>query len=442
MKILLRNARVYGSSLEPGVTADLLIDGALLLAIRPHIRAGGDTRTIDLAGKIVAPGLVDVHVHFRQPGQEQKEDIHSGSRAAAAGGFTTVIAEPNTLPPSDTPARVRDVLRLAGRQSIVRFHTKACISKGTQGRRLADIQGLRDAGAAALSDDGHPVPGAKLMRHALERAHAYGMVISPHCEESEFYRRTMTEKLGSGSLGPSSGSRVPFSHLQPYRAEAAFIRRDLALAEQTGAWVHISHVSLAESVQEIAGAKRRGVPVTAEAAPHHFLLTEKDAAEIGPDAKVNPPLRSEEDVAAVRQGLADGTIDAIATDHAPHTPAEKALGWDRAPFGVIGLETSLGLVLTHLVRPGVLTLDEAIRRMSANPARIFRLPLPAGTLQVGAPADLTVIDPEHAWTVNPEAFYSKARNCPFRGWHLTGKAVLTMVGGRIVMRDGIVLEGA
>ena len=424
MMILLKNVHVLNPLINlMGENVDILIDDSKIKAIGENI-VNNDALIINAGNKIAVPGLVDVHVHFRQPGQEHKETIYTGSRAAAAGGFTSVVTEPNTSPPIDTVSRIKELLKIAENQSIVKFYTKACITEHSKGERLTRIRDLKDAGAAAVSDDGNPVPDEDLMGKALEESARCGILVSPHCEESEFYRQKMSQR------------NLPVSPI-PYNSEVEFVRRDIALAEKAGARIHISHVSLAESVKEIAGAKKRGVAVTAEAAPQHFILTEKDAKEIGTNAKVNPPLRSAEDVAAIKSGLADGTIDIIATDHAPHSPQEKAVPWEQAPFGLIGLETSLGLVLTYLVQPGILTLSQAIAKMSTIPAKIFGLPV--HEIAEGQPADLTLIDLEQKWTVDADKFYSKGRNCPFNGWQLQGKAFMTIVNGRIVMQDGRII---
>ncbi len=405
----------------------MLINDSKIKAIGKNI-VNNDALIINAGNKIAVPGLIDVHVHFRQPGQEHKETIYTGSRAAAAGGFTSVVAEPNTSPPVDTVSRIKELLKIAEKQSIINFYTKACITENSEGERLTRIRDLKNAGAAAVSDDGNPVPEADLMDRALDESAKCGILVSPHCEESGFYRQRMMQ------------CSYPINRVTttPYNSEAEFVKRDIELAEKAGAKIHISHVSLAKSVEEIAKAKKRGVAVTAEAAPQHFILTEKDAKEIGTNAKVNPPLRSAEDVAAIKSGLADGTIDIIATDHAPHSPQEKAVPWEQAPFGVIGLETSLGLVLTYLVQPGILTLSQAMAKMSTIPAKIFGLPV--HELAEGQLADLTLIDLEQKWTVDADKFYSKGRNCPFNGWQLQGKAFMTIVNGRIVMQDGRIIE--
>jgi dihydroorotase len=437
MKLLIKKASLIKKGSECLEVLDVLICGEEIKEIEQDILSPGAS-VIDANGKILVPGLVDAHVHFREPGQEYKEDLRTGSLAAAAGGFTTVIAEPNTTPPIDTPERLRRLLDRARKKSIVNFYSKAAITKGMKGNSLTDIAKLKEASARAISDDGNPIAGRKLMRNALAKGKESGILVTPHCEESVSYREKILRQMEKLE-GRSIFSLMPYASPGggPYSSEAGFIKRDVELAERTGANLHISHVSLAKSVDIIAEAKRRGVKVTAEATPHHLLLTERMAREIGPDAKVNPPLRSEEDVAAVREGLASGIIDIIASDHAPHSPEEKNQDWEKAPFGVIGLETTLGLVLTFLVRPGILTLRQAIEKMTIMPARIFGLDVfGAGNLKPGAKADLTLIDLDKKWKVDVNRFYSKGRNCPFNGWQLYGKAILTIVAGRIVAKDG------
>jgi len=426
MKLLIKKANLLKTGPERLEVSDVLISEGKIEEISREIIAP-EASIIDAQSKILVPGLVDVHVHFREPGQEYKEDLRTGSMAAAAGGFTTVIAEPNTAPPIDTAARLRRLLKAAEKRSLIHFYSKAAITKGQRGKSLVDIANLRTAGAKAISDDGNPVPTRTLMRNALIKGKECGIPVSPHCEESASYRERMLHH------------QMPFASpgARPYTSEAGFIQRDIELAEKTESPVHFSHVSLAKSVEMIGNAKKRGVKVTAEATPQHLVLTDRMAKEIGPNAKVNPPLRSAEDVAAIREGLASGTIDIIASDHAPHSPGEKNRPWDQAPFGVIGLETTLGVILTFLVRPGLLTLNRAIEKMTIIPARIFKLDqLGVGSLGVGVKADLTLIDLDKKWKVDASRFYSKGRNCPFDGWELYGKAILTIVEGRIVAKDG------
>ena len=425
-RLLIKKAGLLKAAPEGLDVFDILVSEGKIEKIGPEIVAP-EASVINGQGKILVPGLVDVHVHFREPGQEYKEDLRTGSRAAAAGGFTTVIAEPNTTPPIDTPARLRRLLNEAEKKSIIHFYSKAAITKGLMGRSLADIVNLRKAGAKAISDDGNPVPTRTVMRNALIKGKECGIPVSPHCEESASYRERMLH------------DRMPYASpgAGPYTSEAGFIQRDIELAEATESPVHFSHVSLAKSVDMIASAKKRGVKVTAEATPQHLVLTDRMAKEIGPNAKVNPPLRSDEDVAALKEGVASGAIDIIASDHAPHSPEEKNRPWDQAPFGVIGLETTLGVILTFLVRPGLMTLNQAIEKMTILPARIFGLDqLGVGSLRPGGRADLTLIDLERKWKVDASRFYSKGRNCPFDGWVLYGKAVLTILDGEIVAEDG------
>lgn len=440
MNLLIQNASLVTGEPGPPNVFDVLISEGKISEIAEKILAPEAT-TVDAQGKILVPGLVDAHVHFREPGQEYKEDLRTGSMAAAAGGFTTVIAEPNTVPAIDTPTRLRRLLNIAEEKCVVNFYSKAAVTKGTMGYQLTDIVKLTEAGARAISDDGNPIPGDRLMRNALIKGKKCGILVSPHCEESALYRERILKKQKKLTHG-SSVHQMPYARpgANPYTSEAGFIGRDIELAEKTGARLHISHVSLARSVEIIANAKKRGVKVTAEATPQHLLMTEQIAKEIGPNAKVNPPLRSEEDAAALRRGLADGTIDIIASDHAPHSAEEKSRPWDQAPFGVIGLETTLGLVLTYLVGPGILTLSQAIEKMTIMPARIFGLDaLGVGSLKPGARADLTLIDLDRKWKVDANRFYSKGRNCPFNGWEVHGKAILTIVAGRIVAKDGVVM---
>jgi dihydroorotase len=432
MKLLIKKTSLIKKDPEGHEILDVLIQDGEIKTIAENILSP-EASLIEADGKILVPGLMDAHVHFRDPGQQHKEDLHTGSLAAAAGGFTTVIAEPNTTPPIDTPVRLRHLLDNASKKSIVHFYSKSTVTRGMKGNRLADIASLKEAGARAISDNGNPIPGYRLMRNALIKGKENGILVTPHCEESTYYREKILREKGM----------MPYSSpgADPYTSEAGFIKRDIELAENTGGPLHLSHVSLAKSVDIIAKAKKRGVRMTAEVTPHHLLLTEKMAKEIGPNAKVNPPLRSEEDVAAVREGLASGVIDIIASDHAPHSPEEKNREWDQAPFGVIGLETTLGLILTFLVRPGILTIRQAIEKMTIMPATIFGLDvLGTGSLKPGVKADLTLIDLDRKWKVDTSRFYSKGRNCPFNGWELQGRAILTIVAGRIVAKDGIIVS--
>ncbi len=438
MKLLLKNGLIFNPKTGKYENRDILIDGHKIQDVGNEI-VDEEAQIINVSGMIIAPGLVDAHVHFREPGQEYKETIESGSRAAAAGGFTTVVLEPNTSPPVDDPSSIAKVLEIARKSSIVNVYLKAAITKGMMGERLTDIQALKNAGAVAISEDGNPVGDEKLMHEALKMSKSANILVSPHCEESKFYREKEQLKQKKPPFLFGDGTQ------RPYWAEADFIKRDIALTKKTGAKLHVSHVSLAKSVDLIARAKSEGVDITAEATPHHLILTEEDAKNIGTNAKVNPPLRTKEDVDAVREGLINGVIDIIASDHAPHSLEEKELPWEsssgrgEAAFGLIGLETTLALVLTYLVKPGLLTLPQAIDKLSAIPAKIFGLK--AGSLALGSNADITVIDPEEKWKIDVSRFYSKSRNCPFNGWEVQGKAVMTIVRGCVVMKEGGITSG-
>lgn len=420
--LLLRGGRVVDPSQGIDDVLDVLLADGTVARIGRELEAPEHAEVRNVNGLVVCPGLIDVHVHLREPGGERKETIASGARAAAAGGFTAVCAMPNTDPPVDDPAAVGFILAQGLRAGYARVYPVAAVSLGQRGERLAAIGEMVDAGAVAISDDGRPVGDAGLMRLALEYAQTFGIPVANHCEELSLSRGgSMNEGLVSTRLG-----------LQgiPNAAEDAMIARDLLLAELTGGRLHIQHVSTRRGVEMIRAAKARGVQVTAEATPHHLTLTDEAVDGYHTEAKVNPPLRTAADVAAVREGLADGTLDVLATDHAPHHYDEKEQAFDDAPFGMVGLETALGIALTELVGKGLLTLDQLVDRMSCAPARAFRLP--GGTLAEGSPADVTVIDPDAAWTVDPERFLSRSRNTPFAGWNLVGQAALTIVGGRVV----------
>ena len=417
--IFIRGARVLDPSSGMDGTADVRIDGDRITAVGYGLSADGCT-VLEAAGLCCAPGLVDMHVHFREPGQTHKEDIHSGCRAAAAGGVTSVVCMPNTTPACDTPERVRWIREWAV-GADARVYPAAAITAALGGETLTDFDRLKEAGAVAVTDDGRPVPTADKMMQAMEKAAACGLPVLSHCEELTLVRGgIMNEGAVSRSLG------VPGIHRG---AEEVATAREIALAAATGCPVHICHVSTKGSAQLIRDARRRGVPVTGETAPHYFTMT--DALLQGRDAdyRMNPPLRSEEDVAAILAGIADGTLTVIATDHAPHAPWEKA-DFEKAPNGALGLETSLAAGITALVRPGHISLLRLLELMSTSPARL--LGIPGGTLEPGAPADILLFDPEETWTVEPDRLHSKSRNTPFKGMKLTGRVRYTLLGGRIV----------
>lgn len=420
--ILLRGGRIVDPSQQMDAVGDLLLVDGAVAAVGGEIEAPEGARVIDAGGRVVTPGLIDVHVHLREPGQEHKETIASGARAAAAGGFTAVVAMPNTDPVIDSPALVAFVAAQGLRAEAARVYPTGAISLGLAGERLAPIGEMIEAGAVAVTDDGHPIMDSGLMRLALEYARGFGVPVADHPEDLGLSGEgQMNEGVVSSRLGVRG---------KPNASEDVHIVRDLLVAEFTGGHIHLQHVSSRFGVEAIRQAKARGVHVTAEASPHHLLLTDEAVDGYRTEAKMNPPLRTEADRAAVMEGLRDGTLDVIATDHAPHHYDEKERAFDDAPNGIVGLETAVGLMLTHVVGKGVLDLSTLVERMSVQPARAFGLP--GGTLAVGSPADVTVLDLEAEWTVDPEAFVSLSSNMPFAGWELTGRAVTTIVDGRVV----------
>ncbi len=420
--VLLRGGRVVDPTQQLDAKRDVLIVDGKIAKIRARIDVPDGARDVDCGGFVVAPGLIDVHVHLREPGEEHKETIATGARAAAAGGFTAVCAMPNTDPPIDDPAAVGFVASQGVRARAARVYPVGCISAGRQGKRLALIGEMVEAGAVAITDDGNPVMDSGLMRTALEYSLAFGIPVADHPEDLGLsLNGHMNEGLVSTRLGLPG---------KPNAAEDIHIVRDLLLAELTGGHIHLQHVSTRFGVESIRQAKARGVRVSAEATPHHLVLTHEAVNGYRTDAKMNPPLRAPEDVLAVREGLADGTLDTVATDHAPHHYDEKEAAFTEAPNGIVGLETALAIMLTRVVGEGVIDLPTLIDRMSCGPARAFELP--GGTLAEGSPADVTVFDPNEKWVVDPVSFRSKSRNTPFIGRELTGRAKMTLVGGRFV----------
>lgn len=398
---------------------DLILENGTVKAVGAKLAQEGCEEIIDAAGLVVAPGLVDVHVHFRDPGLTYKEDIQTGAAAAAAGGFTTVICMANTRPVVDN-AEVLSYVLEQGRKTGIHVLSCACVTKGMQGKELVDMDGLRAAGAAGFTDDGIPILDEAVLKAALRKAEELQVPVSLHEEDPKLIannginRGPVSEKLGIGG--------------SPAEAEITMVERDCRLAEETGASVNIQHISTAGAVEAVRASKKRGSHVTAEAAPHHFTLTDEAVLSYGTLAKMNPPLRTEADRQAVIEGLKDGTIDMIATDHAPHSMDEKNKPLTEAPSGIIGLETSLALSITNLVKTGHLTLMELMRKMSQNPAALYHLPFPG--IAEGAPADLVIFDENEEWKA--EDFRSKAVNTPFKGWTLTGRVHYTICDGKIV----------
>jgi len=420
--LLIRGGRVVDPSQGVDEVLDLLLVNGAVLALGKNVGPAAEAREIDARGLVVTPGLIDVHVHLREPGQEHKETIASGARAAAAGGITAVCSMPNTDPPVDDPATVGFVVAEGKRAGAARVFPMGAISVGMAGQALTEIGEMVEAGAIAVTDDGRPVMDSGLMRLALEYAQGFGIPVVDHPEDLTLSRDgSMNEGLVSSRLGLRG---------KPNASEDIHIIRDILLAKLTGGRIHLQHVSTAYGVEAIRRAKAEGLQVTGEASPHHLLLTDEAVDGYRTEAKMNPPLRSPEDREAVRQGLLDGTLDMVATDHAPHHYDEKEAAFDDAPNGVVGLETSLGLIHTHFVATGLMDLSTMVERMSVAPARVFALP--GGSLSVGSPGDVTVFDPEAEWVVDPKRFLSKSRNTPFAGWKLKGKPMFTVVGGAVV----------
>jgi len=422
--LLLKGGRVIDPSRNADDVADVLLEDGRIAAVGRNVGTPDGAEVLDVQGRVVAPGLVDVHVHLREPGQEDLETIATGSASAVAGGFTSICAMPNTDPVCDNQGVVGFVIAQAQRAAKARVYPIGAVTLGQKGQQLAEFGELVGAGAVAVSDDGKPVATAHMMRTALEYAKTFGIPVADHCED-------MSLAAGGAMHEGIVSTRMGLKGI-PAAAEEVMVARDILLAELTGGHVHLCHMSTRGSVELIRRAKERGIRVTAEACPHHFSLTHEACVGYNTNAKMNPPLREAEDVDAIREGLKDGTIDCVATDHAPHHYDAKEREFDDAPNGIIGLETALGLSITELVGRGLLTLPQLLYRMSTAPARIFNLP--AGTLATGAPADLVVIDPGVKWTVQPETFLSKSRNTPFAGRELTGRAELTIVRGQVAFR--------
>ncbi|NIM52335.1 MAG: amidohydrolase family protein [Gemmatimonadales bacterium] len=420
--VLLKGGRVIDPSQDHDGIADVLIVDGRIEALGKNLSAPDGAEVYDATAKAVAPGLVDLHVHLREPGHEDAETVATGAGAAAAGGFTAVCAMPNTDPVTDNQAAVGFIVKQGTAARAARVYPVGAISLGQEGKQLAEFGGMVAAGIVAVSDDGHPVVSSHLMRTALEYARSFGIPVAEHCEDPFL--------SGGGVMHEGSVSTRLGLRGVPSASEEIMVARNILLAELTGGHVHLCHISTRGSVELIRQGKARGVNVTAEATPHHFALTHVACEGYDTNAKMNPPLRELADVEAVREGLKDGTLDAIATDHAPHHYESKEREFDDAPFGVVGLETALGLGVAELVAGGYLSLPELIARMSTRPADIFHLP--GGTLRRGAVADVVVFDADREWVVDPARFRSKSRNTPFAGRTLRGWVERTIVGGQTV----------
>ncbi len=432
MLMLIRGGRVIDPGNLDGIMDIFISDGKIVEIIKHGLTSSEypksiiehpETSIIDASGKIVTPGLIDMHVHLREPGHEYKETIETGCLAAAFGGFTAVCTMPNTNPVNDCRQVTEYILKKAQAADTARVYPVAAISQGLKGDGLCEFGELKEAGVIALSDDGNPVMSSQLMRRALEYAKGFGLLVISHCEDLDLAAGGV---MNEGAVA----TRMGLVGI-PNAVESIMVMRDIALSELTGVPIHIAHVSTEESVQAIRDAKTRGVNVTAETAPHYFTLTDESVKEYKTSTKMNPPLRSNHDREAICQGLADGTIDVIATDHAPHSSIEKEVEFDMAANGIIGLETSVSLGM-KLVEDEVITITDLVEKMSTNPARIFGL---ESGLTVGNPADITIIDPDISYRVDADSFQSLSRNTPFDGWELKGKAVATLVEGKIVFSD-------
>jgi dihydroorotase len=422
MSLLIRQGRVVDPASGIDAVQDILVVDGRIGTVGPGLRAPQGTQVIDAAGKVVCPGFIDIHVHLREPGFEYKETVASGTRAAAAGGFTAVACMANTVPVNDNRAVTDYILAKARVEGVVRVYAIGAVTRGLRGEDLAEMAEQAEAGCVAFSDDGRCVTNAALYRRAMEYALPFGTPLISHAEDCHLaHGGVMHEGFVSTDLGLTG---------QPAAAEDVMVARDIALAELTGAHVHIAHLSTAGAVRLVRDGKARGVRVTAEVTPHHLLLTDEAVRDYDPNTKMQPPLRSTRDVEAVLEGLLDGTIDCVATDHAPHALSEKEGEFAEAASGVVGLETAVPLLLDRLVRPGRLDLSTFVARMSSGPARV--LGLPGGSLAPGAAADITILDLERPFTVDPAAFHSRSRNTPFRGVTGTGAPIMTIVGGTVV----------
>lgn len=425
MKLLIKNGRVIDPSTKTDETLDILIDKKKIVDIKAKIN-DKDARIIDASRLVITPGLIDMHTHLREPGQENKETIQTGSLAAAHGGITTIACMPNTSPVNDSRGVTEYILSEAKKNAVVNIVPIAAVTLGLQGEELTDMADLRDAGAIAFSDDGMPVANSQIMRRALEYSQLLDAVIIDHCEDKEL--------SGQGVMHEGYYSLLYGVTGIPSTSEETMVARDIILAQKARSRVHLAHISTRNSAELIRNAKEKKIKVTAEVTPHHLLLTDESLKDYNPNFKMNPPLRSLEDVEALIEAVKNGTIDVFATDHAPHTPDEKAVEFDYAPFGIIGLETAVPLLLDKLVNKNVISLERFVRMMSTHPAEILGLDN-KGKIHIGADADLTILNLHKEMTIDTSKFKSKSRNCPFDGWKCRGIPVMTIVGGKIVFHN-------
>ena len=432
MRVLLKSVHLIDPAAGRNGEFDVLLDGAVVARIGRDIPAG-DATVVELPRScVVTPGLIDIHVHLREPGQEHKETIATGTASAVAGGFTSVACMPNTDPINDHASVTEFIVKRAADAGLARVYPIGAVSIGSKGEQLTEIGDLCKAGCVAITDDGRPVQTALLMRRALEYASMFGIPVIDHCEDPSL--------KGDGVVHEGATAAMLGLRGIPGAAESVMVERDISMAELTGGRVHIAHMSAWQSLRAVREGKARGVAVTTEVAPHHFILTDAALAERGgydTNFKMNPPLRGTVDRDAMLEGIRDGSVDVIATDHAPHHADEKALEFDRAPFGIVGLETAVSLCLDRLVHSGLISLSRLVELLAPNPARVMRLP--GGTLTEGGPADLTILAPDATVTVRASAFKSKSRNTPFEGWTLKGGVAATLVAGRAVYVNEAVL---
>ena len=431
MSLLIKGGRVLDPANGVDAVEDLLIQDGKIARLGKGLEAPDGTPVIAAAGKVVCPGFIDIHVHLREPGYEYKETVATGTKAAAAGGFTAVACMANTNPVNDNRSVTDYILAKARSEGFVRVYPIGAVTRGLEGKELAELAELAEAGCVAYSDDGHPIMNSALLRRAMEYTLPFGLPIISHAEDAHLVQGgVMNEGVVSTELG--LGGR-------PATAEEVMVARDCCLAELTGAHVHIAHLSTAGAVRLVKEAKARGIRVTAEVTPHHLLLTEEAVRGYDPNTKMNPPLRTKRDQEALLEALADGTIDCIATDHAPHALSEKEGDFDGAAAGIVGLETAVSVLLDRLVRPGLLSLKILVERLTAGPARVLNLP--GGSLAPGVDADVTILDPARELTIDPAGFHSKSRNTPFGGWRVTGMPWMTLIGGRVAMWERVIKGG-
>ena len=420
-RLLVKNGRVIDPACGLDGPRDVLVEDGLIAAVEEKIEAA-DAEIYDAAGRVVAPGFIDIHVHLREPGIEHAETIETGARAAAAGGFSSICCMPNTIPVNDSPTVTSFIVERARRHAIVNVFPIGAITKGSEGEQLAEIGAMKEAGAVAVSDDGMPVMNSGVMRRAMQYAGSFGLTVIDHCEDLNL---SVAGDIHEGPRAVRLGLRgIPAS------SEDVMVARDVILSEATGAKTHIAHISTRNSVEIVRQARRLGIPVTCEVTPHHFALADEDIPGYDSNYKMKPPLRSRVDAQAALEGIVDGVVDAIATDHAPHTGNVKMQEFERCPFGVIGLETAIGLTLEHLVHPGKIGLMRLVELFTSGAAKVIGLD--RGTLAVGAPGDMTVIDLEREWTFDVNQSLSKSKNSPFHEHSFRGGPVATIVSGRVV----------